>query len=171
MPTFATCIRKKRGDGLYPVYVRVSHNYGLQYINPGMFVSEKGLRKTYTKTGKEVVDIIDKIVLKECIGRISKYAEKCNLVCANDMDCKMLVDVLTDKGCADLSFTDYARRFFNDMINRDREKPASNYEMAIKRLREFVGKENIFFKELTSKLRARQAAQIAPTTATKPHTP
>jgi len=152
MAKFSTCVRHKRNDGLYQVYIRVYHNNGLQYINTGLLVNDKGLRTTFTKQGKEIVDITDHIVQKECMSRIEKYAEKCNRVNIDELDCKTLIDMLTQKGDGELSFTEYAKKYINEMINQDRDRAASNYQMAVTRLKEYIGKENILFKELTSKV-------------------
>ena len=96
MAKFTPCIRRKRNDGLYPVYFRVFHKKELQYINTGLLVNEKGLKASYDKNGKRQVDISDKIVLKKCMELISKYSEKINLINANTLDCKTLIEALTN---------------------------------------------------------------------------
>ena len=107
MAKFTPCIRNKRNDGLYPVYIRVQHNNSLQYINTGLLVNEKGLKTSYSKSGKQQVNISDRIVLKECMNRISFYAEKANLINANSIDCKSLIDIITNNN-TELSFTEVA---------------------------------------------------------------
>jgi site-specific recombinase XerD len=123
----------------------------LQYINTGLLVSDKGLRTTYGKSGKKQIEISDRRVIKECLDRINLYAEKMNLINAKGIDCKTLVEILTDKN-TELSFTEYANEFIRDMQNRNRDRPAQNYRLALKRLQEFTGKENIYFNDLTSKV-------------------
>ena len=62
MAQFTPCIRNKRSDGYYPVYIRLSHNYGIQYIKTNFIVNDKGLKKVYTNTGKAKI-VYDEICL------------------------------------------------------------------------------------------------------------
>lgn len=57
MAAFGIVIRGKRNDGYYPVYIRVSHQSNASYIKTSFVVSERGLKKTYTKSGKEKIEI------------------------------------------------------------------------------------------------------------------
>ena len=41
MATFKAIVRRKRADGLYPVYIRVVHRRRMGYIPTGKVVSEK----------------------------------------------------------------------------------------------------------------------------------
>ena len=141
----------KRNDGLYPVYIRVAHNDGLQYIKTGFLVDDKGLRVSYSKSGKKSVDVSDRNTLRMCSSRITGYVEKINLMDIRDMNCKTLVDAITDKN-VDLSFTEYADEHIKWMKKKGMEGNSSNYEMAIKRLKEYLKKDNILFKELTSRV-------------------
>ena len=151
MAKFSSCIRNRRSDGLYPVYIRVYHNGQIQYINTGLLVSEKGLKVSYSKTGKKHVDVNDKTVLKECMNRIAVYAEKTNMINSNAIDCRTLVEIITNN-VTDLSFTEYATGFINRMKNRNRDNPAKNYILALSRLQKYLEKDNILFRELTGKV-------------------
>ena len=133
---------------MYPVYIRVQHNDGIQYINTGLLVNDKGLKATYNKDGKKKVEISDKIVLRECIERIVGYAEKANRVNSKSMDCKTLVGFITNSQ-TELSFTDYAKDFINEMINQNRINSALGYKRAVSRLKEYLRKDEIQFNELT----------------------
>ena len=151
MAKFVTCVRNKRNDGLYPVYIRVFHNRNLQYINTGLLVNDNGLRVSFDKNGKKQVDVSDRRVLNECLNRISQYVEKLNLVKAKDIDCKSLVEIITNT-TTDLSFTEYANEYIILMYNQNRENASKNYKLAVKRLHEYLGKCDILFRELTSKV-------------------
>jgi len=151
MAKFTTCIRGKRNDGLYPVYIRVFHNGGLQYINTGLLVNEHGIKTSYTKSGKKQTDISDRIVLKKCMDTISKYAEKINRMDADGIDSKRLVDMLTEKN-AHLSFTEYAKEYIRVIQKKNSERTVEMYNLSVKKLHEFLDKENILFNDLTSRV-------------------
>jgi integrase len=150
MAKFTHCIRNKRNDGLYPVYIRVYHNKSLQYINTGLLVSDKGLRRVYDSNGNGSIEITDKRVLKNCLDRIEKYSEKINLINAGNLDCKSLVSYLTEEN-DELSFTDYAKKHISRMINEGRDSSANSYKLALSDLHKFYGKEDVSFRELTGK--------------------
>jgi integrase len=151
MAKFVPCVRNKRNDGLYPVYIRVYHNKSLQYINTGLLVSDKGLRRVYDSNGNGSTEITDRRVLKNCLDRIEKYSERINMINAKNLDCKRLISLLEEKR-GELSFTEFTRGFINDMINEGRGNPARNYKLALSNLQKYLGKENIMFNELTSKV-------------------
>jgi len=151
MAKFVPCVRNKRSDGLYPVYIRVFHNKSLQYINTGLLVVEKGLKTTYDDKGNKQIEISDRRVLSECLNRISSYAEKINLINAKDLDCKSLIELLTND-VTDLSFTEYANTFLIEMYNQNRENPARNYKLAVSNLHSYLNKTEILFKHLTGKV-------------------
>lgn len=151
MAKFVPCIRNKRNDGLYPVYIRVFHNKGLQYINTGFLVSEKGIRNIFDEKGRKSIEIVDKRVLKNCFERIEIYTEKINRLNIMDLDCKTLIGILEEKQ-DDISFTDFTNKFIISMINEGRENPARNYKLSLSNLQKFLQKENITFNELTSKV-------------------
>ncbi|MDR3141996.1 MAG: hypothetical protein LBU37_09765 [Tannerellaceae bacterium] len=130
MAKFVPCVRNKRSDGLYSVYIRVYHNNSLQYINTGLLVGKKGLRCVYDSNRNGSIEITDKRVLKNCLDRIEKYSEKINMINAKDLDCKRLVSLLEEKQ-EGLSFTEFTKGFINDMINEGRENPARNYKLAL----------------------------------------
>lgn len=49
MASFKTCIRKKRTDDLYPVYIRVTHHRKPGYIKTEKVVDKTGIRKKEVK--------------------------------------------------------------------------------------------------------------------------
>lgn len=150
MAQFTPCIRNKRSDGYYPVYIRLSHNYGIQYIKTNFIVNDKGLKKVYTNTGKAKIEISDRFVLKECLFLIDKYAAKCNNINTSGMDCKRLLETLTSEE-KDLSFSEFANKYLRQMINDNRERSADNYKLAYNNLRSFIGKDDLLFRDIPSK--------------------
>lgn len=151
MATFKACIRNKRSDGFYPVYIRIAHNDSIQYINTGRIVNDKGLRAVYDEKGKKQTEISDPRVLKYCIDLINTYAGKLNNINTRVMDCKTLTEYL--KGSDEnISFTSFSEEFINKMKNEGRENSAQNYMIAVNQLKRFMNREDISFKDITSRI-------------------
>lgn len=149
MAAFGIVIRGKRNDGFYPVYIRVSHGTGsVSYIKTSFVVSERGLKKVYSKTGKEKIEVSDVKVVRECMNEIAGYVRRLNDIDSKKMNVQEVVKFLTE-GEASLSFSDFAEEYITDMQNANRNNSAENYQMAVKRLHEFIGKQNILFDDLT----------------------
>ena len=149
MATFAPVIRNKKSDGLYAVYIRVSQGQGkLAYIKTGFCIGEKGLKKAYSKSGKETTNISDPIVLGECIKIISVYAKKLNTIDSLKMTVQEIVVFLTT-GNQDLSFSQFAKEYILKMTKNGRDNSARNYIYAVKNIHIFLQKDNLLFKDLT----------------------
>jgi hypothetical protein len=71
MATFSIIVRGKRRDGYYPVYICVNHKSKPSYIKTSFVVSDKGLKKNYTKDGKEKTEVSDKLIVRECMNEIA----------------------------------------------------------------------------------------------------
>lgn len=149
MATFTTCIRNKNSNGFYMVYIRLAHKGEKQYINTGLVVSEKGLRTYYDEKGKPKKDVSDRFVQSQCSSRINHYIEKLNRVNANDMDCKSLMEYLTQKE-EDISFSKFAKEYIDKIYNQDRNNTGDGYTLAVNSLTKFVGKQDILFRDLKS---------------------
>jgi hypothetical protein len=149
MAAFSIVIRGKRRDGYYPVYIMVNHKSTPGYIKTTFVVSDKGLKKTYTKTGKEKIEVSDKLVVRKCMNGIAGYVRRLNGIDSRDMTVSEVISYLTNE-YKELSFTVFASEYISDMINHNREHPASNYRMAVKRLHEYINRDNIFFSDITT---------------------
>lgn len=147
MATFSTCIRNQSPDGYYNVYIMVVHKGSPQYIKTTFRVKQKGVRKVYNEKGKEKLEVSDPFVLKECLIIIDGYSDKMNRIDSSSMDCKEVVSYLKEPD--EISFTEYAKKYIDNMFNEGRNP--DNYKMAVARLKEFYKKENISFKEIKSK--------------------
>jgi integrase len=154
MATFSIVIRGKRNDGYYPVYIRVNHKSKPAYIKTSFVVSEKGLRKTYTKEGKERIEVSDKLVIRECSNEISGYVLRLNNIDNRRMTVQEIVSYLTSEN-SDLSFTDFADEYIAGMVSGGRGHSALNYRMAVKRLHEHMGKSNVLFSDITANVLRR----------------
>lgn len=62
MATFKACVQKERKDGFYPVYIRVTHHRGTQFMKTDKMVTKKELSRAK--------EIEDPYVLQYCAGRI-----------------------------------------------------------------------------------------------------
>ena len=149
MAIFGIVTRVKTKDGYYPTYIRVSQGNGqVGYIKTQFVVGEKGIKKTYSKTGKEKLEISDPIILPELNKIVSVYVNKLNKVDALKMTIQEIIEYLiTDS--TDLSFTKFAREYIIRMQVSGRENSAGNYVLATKRLHEFIGKAELSFKDLS----------------------
>lgn len=148
MATFKVVIRGRRNDGFYPVYIRVSHKSDTSYIKTSFAVSERGLKRTYNKVGKEKIEVSDVKVLRECMDYIAEYVTKLNNVDSDKMSVQEITNFLLAKN-TEISFSDFANDYISEMINAGRESSTCNYKMAVKRLHEFLDKDNILFEDLT----------------------
>jgi site-specific recombinase XerD len=114
-------------------------------------VSDKGLKKTYNKEGKEKTEVSDKIVVRECTSEIAGYIRRLNDIDSRGMSVQEIVNYLTND-YSELSFTDFSSEYISSMIANDREHSALNYRMAVKRLHEYMNKSSILFSDITSNI-------------------
>lgn len=82
------------------------------------------------------------------MNEIAGYVRRLNDVESDKMSIQEIVKFLTE-GETLLSFSKFAEEYITEMRNVGRENSADNYKMAVKRLHEFIGKENILFDDLT----------------------
>lgn len=143
MATFKATIRKSnmKSDKTWHVYILFSHKSQNAYIPTTMFVTQKDL----TSSGK----IKNRSILDRCEDLIRHYRqkiEKLNLE-LNDIEFKSIVDFIKSKDTSqDLSFTEYA----NIWLDNSKIKGLKNYKTALNSFKRFMGKENIYFSEITS---------------------
>ena len=140
MATFKACVRKKRADGIWPVYIRVTHNRKIGYMKTDKMVNDKGL------VGGEVVD---PYVMRYCIDHIIEYTERLNKVDTAHWTVQEVMEYLINID-EDISFSAYARKHRDKMINAGQERNAKNYQWAFQSLEEFAGNNDVKFSHLTS---------------------
>ena len=128
MATFKACVQKERKDGFYPVYIRVTHHRGTQFMKTDKMVTKKELSRAK--------EIEDPYVLQYCAGRIVEYNERLNKKDIEHWTVKEVVDFLTN-GNDDICFSDYARVHIDRMIDRGQERNAKNYKLALQHLERF----------------------------------
>ena len=146
MATFKACVKSKRKDGFYPVYIRVIHRKKTAYLPTGKMLTEQGL----SRHG----EIEDPYVLQYCSRRILEHVERLNKVDASLWDVKDVVEFL-NKGTDDICFSEYARLHIRRMIDRGQQRNARNYELALGHLERFAGTVKVMFSQLTSQFVGR----------------
>ena len=141
MATFKACVKAKRKDGFYPVYIRVIHHKKVAYIPTDKMVNDKGL----SKSG----EIEDPYVMQFCTNRIVEYMEVLNRVDTELWTVKDITDYLKS-GYNDICFSDYARKHIDRMIDKGEQRNARNYELALHHMERFAGTTRVMFSHLTS---------------------
>ena len=141
MATFKACVKAKRKDGFYPVYIRVIHHKKVAYIPTDKMVNDKGL----SKSG----EIEDPYVMQFCTNRIVEYMEILNRVDTEHWTVKDITDYLKS-GYNDICFSDYARKHIDRMIDRGQQRNARNYELTLQHMERFAGTTKVMFSHLTS---------------------
>lgn len=141
MATLKTCIQKMRSDGFYPVYIRVVHGRESAFIKTGKVVAKKSVSKTR--------EIRDTEVLRYCVELITEYNKRLNLHDISSWTIKEVVSFLVNSD-ADINFSQYARKYADNLINTGHERTAKNYKTALRHLERYIGTNNIKFSQLTS---------------------
>lgn len=141
MATFKACVKAKRKDGFYPVYIRVIHHKKVAYMPTDKMVNEKGLARSG--------EIEDPYVMQFCTNRIVEYMEILNKVDTEHWTVKDVVDYLKT-GYNDICFSDYARKHIDRMIDSGQQRNAKNYQLALNHMERFAGTTKVMFSNLTS---------------------
>lgn len=141
MATITAVVRTPRADGLFQVYIRISHNSKTGYIK-----TDKVIQKRDVKNGQ----FADPYVSNYCAKRILEYTERLNKVNCEYWSVNDIIDYLT-RIDEDICFSDYARRtHIAKMIDNGQERTAKNYKWALENLELFMGTKRIMFSHLTS---------------------
>ena len=141
MATFKACVKAKRKDGFYTVYIRVIHHKKVAYIPTDKMVNDKGLSKS--------CEIDDPYVMQFCTNRIVEYMEILNRVDTEHWTVKDITEYLKS-GYNDICFSDYARKHIDRMIDKGEQRNARNYELALQHMERFAGTTRVMFSHLTS---------------------
>lgn len=141
MATFKVTVRMARRDGLFPVYIRVSHNKRHGYIKTDKIISKSSLNQDDS--------IKDPYVNDYCAKRIVEFVERLNRVDIEHWSVKQVVDYLLTKD-EDLCFSEYARRHADRMIDNGQERNARNYMLALQHLERYAGTTKVMFGQMTS---------------------
>lgn len=141
MATLKICVRSKRSDGFYPVYIRVTHHRELAYIKTDKMVNDKGIMKNKEVKDPYVVGLLSPVIID--------YMERLNKKDIRNWNAKEVSDFLVS-GDDDIDFSEYARKHINRMIDRGQRRNARNYQLAVQHLERFAGTTCVKFSHLTS---------------------
>lgn len=134
--------KTQRNDGLFAVFIRITHNRAARYINTGKTIDKSKVRKG------EIKDIT---LLSYCSNLIKQYSERLNAVDITNWTANDIVAYLQNID-EDISFSKYARKYVRDMaVNRGMERNSKNYKWAYQSLEKFAGTDDIMFSRLTTK--------------------
>ena len=121
MATFKACVRRQRNDGLYTVFIRITHKREAKYIDTGKAVDKSKLRKGEIKSPE---------ILSYCANQIKGYNDLLNTVDISNWSISEIISYLQniDK---DISFSQYARKYTFEMATvRKMERNSKNYKWA-----------------------------------------
>lgn len=141
MATFKACVKSQRGDGFWPVYIRVTHNRGVRYLPTKIYAIPSDVGRNN--------EITNARILKVCSERIIGYNRMLQNINVGGLDVGAVVDLLKDAE-EDLSFSDFCEGFIADLINEGKLRTVKNYKAALRSLRLFIGRRNITFRMMTS---------------------
>lgn len=142
MANFKITVRRKRKDGFYPVYIRISKGSSVRYIRTEKLTTDEYL----SKSG----EITDTFVLESLTRRVNHYAKLLNHYDTERMDIGQIYDILT-KSDEDVSFSDYAMKHIDRLIDNNQERTAQNYRQALGNLQRYFGTTDIKFSQLSAK--------------------
>ena len=143
MPTFKAKIRKRRANGFHSVYILCTHNSSLSYIKTDLVVSDGGVN--------DKSEVTDSRVLMRVNSIICSYYDQLQGKRVDRLTAKEIVEMLTGNGDEGISFTDFAYSYIRTLSSRG-VKRADNYRYALNSFLSFVGKSDICFSEITSKI-------------------
>lgn len=142
MATFKACVRTPRNDGLYSVFIRVTHNRVARYIATNKTIDKGKLRKG---------EIRDFAIISYCSTLIRQYAERLNAVDISLWDINEVIRYLTNID-EDISFSKYAMRYIFRMADDwGMKRNSKNYNWALLSLQKYLGKSDVMFSDLTTK--------------------
>ena len=142
MAYFKICVRAKRKDNTYPVYIRVTHHGQVGYIKTDKVCKAKSVRKG---------EVIDNYIIKDISILIDGYMSRLNREDIQCWDIRKILDFLRRDSSAP-SFSEFCEGFTSKMDNEGRESTSINYKLALRRLEEYMGKDDILFSDLTSSI-------------------
>lgn len=140
MAYFKVCVRGKRKDNTYPIYIRVTHLRQVGYIK-----TNKVCKAKFVRNG----DITDPYIIKDVYVQIETYLDRLNRVNTEGWNLERVMNFLKNDRDS-ISFSDFGREFILKMENEGRGRSAKNYLLALKSMESYFGNQNISFSDITS---------------------
>lgn len=141
MAAFKACVKYKRSDGLYTVYIRVTHGRKIGYIKTDKISDSPDENGVFN----------DVYINKHCANTIAGYVEKLNKADSRNWTVHEVLAYLNSID-EDVCFSEYAKKFTDAMYNRGQERNAKNYYLAIGHLERFIGTNRLMFSQLTRRV-------------------
>lgn len=141
MANFQFCVRKMRRDGLFSVYVRVTHNRTVAYVKTDRVVSAAGVDRNGC--------ISDPFVLRYCNDLLGRYIDRINAYQGNFRNAAAIRRFLIAGDAGSRSFTDFASEFLDRLCDGGRLNTWKLYKAAVGSLVSFCGRGEVEFESLT----------------------
>lgn len=158
MTTFKATVQKQRSDGYWPVYIRVTHQRKSGFVKTDKMVNRKGVDGSH--------GIKDPFVLQYCNRIIIQYCEMLNRIDTTEWTVHQVMEYLVT-GTQGISFSEFARKYHNRMVQEGHARNARNYEMAYQHLERFAGTTNVMFAHLTPTFITRWIESLSSTARAK----
>ena len=143
MAKFSICIRKKIQKLEYAtVYIRLSHKSQVDYIKTSVQVRGDKVKGT---------EIKDYHIVSQLASTIARYIDRLNKPGYELLSVQELKSILVREN-EEVSFTSYVKEFLVQMSKDGRDNPADNYKTSFNSLKKFMGKEEIMFSQITTKI-------------------
>lgn len=114
MAYFKVCVRGKRKDNTYPIYIRVTHLRQVGYIK-----TNKVCKAKFVRNG----DIADPYIIKDVYVQIETYLDRLNRVNTEGWNLERVMNFLKNDRDS-ISFSDFGREFILKMENEGRGRSA-----------------------------------------------
>lgn len=154
MATFKICVRNRRPDGFWPVYIRITNYYTVGYIRTDWVVDDAGLAKDGT--------VKDVFIMTSCMNQVAEYVKRLNGVDTIGWSMKRLKSFL-DERTGEYSFTRFAENYIRKMQTSGRENNANVYKSSLLSLSRYLNKDEIAFSDLSRETLERWIASLSHT--------
>lgn len=141
MATFKAVVRWPRSDGFYSVYIRVTHRRQTLFIKTDKMLTKREL----SRKG----EIADAFVLSFCTQKILEYQERLNRHDISQWTGAQVVEFLTTPEEV-MTFSEYARKHIDRLIDNGQERSAKNYKLALQHMERYFCTTKVKFAQLTS---------------------
>lgn len=141
MATFKILVQKKRKDGFYIVYIRLTHNRQVCYIKTDKVVNETGL----VHGTKEVKDTF---VLTSLLAKINDWVTRLNHVDTAKWTLEEVRKYI-EIGEDDVCFSKFAREYIDSLYDTLESKTVDSYINALNSLENFAVSDKVMFTQLT----------------------
>lgn len=142
MATFKVVVQHQRSDGLYVVYIRLTHNRKVINIKTDKMVNSKGV-----VAGKH--DVKDPFVLNSCMLTITKWVDMLNRYDISNLTVEQVRDILLTPS-NDLCFSDFAREYIEKISNTHQPRTIELNKASLIALEKFAGSNKIMFSQMTT---------------------